>query len=158
MTMDSLFRVCNLGILPFWVLLAVAPRARVTVWLVHAPLVPALLGVVYGVLIFTGSPPPDDGNMSSLAGVSALFSAPRVLTAGWIHYLIFDLFVGAWETRDAGRRGIPHWLVVPCLGLTLMLGPLGLLVYLGVRFARTRVLGLDEAAAVGAEKTAGVDP
>jgi Domain of unknown function (DUF4281) len=144
MSLDDLFRVCNFGILPFWALLALAPRARVTALLVHLPVVPAVLGIVYGVLIFTGSPPPAEGNMGTLAGVTALFSVPRVLTAGWIHYLIFDLFVGAWETRDAARRGIPHWLVVPCLGLTLMLGPLGLLAYLGVRFARTRVLGLGE--------------
>ncbi|HEX6243899.1 MAG TPA: ABA4-like family protein [Polyangiales bacterium] len=144
MSLDTLFRVCNLGVLPFWLLLALAPRARLTALLVHRPLVPILLGTLYGVLIFTGSPPPADGNMGSLAGVTALFSAPQVLTAGWIHYLIFDLFVGAWETRDAARRAVPHLLVVPCLGLTLMLGPLGLLAYLGVRYARTRVLDLDE--------------
>ena len=144
MNFDSLFTVCNYGILPFWALLVLAPRARVTAWLVHYPVVPVVLGVVYGVLLFTGSAPPSEANMGSLAGVSAMFSVPRILTAGWIHYLIFDLFVGAWETRDALRRGIPHWLVAPCLVLTLMLGPLGLLAYLGLRFARTRVLGLDE--------------
>lgn len=147
MPYDTLFRVCNFGILPFWLLLAFAPRARLTALLVHLPLVPILLGTLYGILLFTGSPPPPEGNMGSLAGVSALFSVPRVLTAAWIHYLIFDLFVGAWQTRDAARRGVSHWLVVPCLALTLMLGPLGLLAYLGVRYARTRVLGLDEAMA-----------
>jgi hypothetical protein len=145
MAYDTLFRVCNVGILPFWLLLTFAPRARVTALLVHQPLVPIFLGMLYGILLFTGSAPPPEGNMGSLTGVSALFSVPRVLTAAWIHYLIFDLFVGAWEVRDAARRGISHWLVVPCLGLTLMLGPLGLLAYLAVRFARTRVLGLDEA-------------
>jgi hypothetical protein len=144
MTIDSLFRLCNFGILPFWLLLALAPRSRATALLVHQPVVPSLLGLVYGVLLFSGSPAPTEANMGSLAGVSALFSVPRILTAGWIHYLIFDLFVGAWEARDAARRGVPHWLLVPCLGLTLMFGPLGLLAYLAVRFARTRVLGLDE--------------
>ena len=144
MSLDDLFRLCNFGIVPFWLLLAVAPRARVTALLVHAPLVPVLLGILYGVLIFSGDPAPEEGNMGSLAGVSVLFSVPRVMTAGWIHYLIFDLFVGAWETRDAHRRGLSHWLVVPCLALTFLLGPLGLLAYLGVRFARTRTLGLEE--------------
>lgn len=143
---ETLFKLCNTGILPFWALLVLAPRARVTALLVHQPVVPILLGVVYGALIFGGGAAPADGNMGSLAGVSALFSVPSILTAGWIHYLIFDLFVGAWEARDAARRGVPHWLVVPCLVLTLMLGPLGLLAYLGVRFARTRLLGLDEQA------------
>jgi Domain of unknown function (DUF4281) len=151
MEIDSLFRVCNLGILPFWALLALAPRARVTAHLVHQPVVPVLLGVVYGALIFSGSPAPPEGNMGTLAGVSVLFSVPRILTAGWIHYLVFDLFVGAWEARDAARRGISHWLVVPCLALTLMLGPLGLLAYLGLRFARARVLGLDETGSSSAQ-------
>jgi hypothetical protein len=156
MSYDNLFRLCNLGIVPFWLLLAFAPRARLTALLVHVPVVPILLGTLYGILLFTGDAPPAEGNMGSLAGVSALFSVPRVLTAGWIHYLIFDLFVGAWETRDAARRGVSHWLVVPCLGLTLMLGPLGLLAYLGVRFARTRVLGLNEA--MGATLLTSISP
>ena len=34
--------------------------------------------------------------------------------------------------------------MVPCLFFTLMLGPLGLLMYLGVRFGRMRVTGLEE--------------
>ena len=69
---------------------------------------------------------------------------PSIVVAGGIHYLIFDLFVGAWETRDAQRRGISHWLVVPCLLATLMIGPVGLLLYILVRFASKRVLEYDE--------------
>jgi hypothetical protein len=49
--------------------------------------------------------------------------------AGWIHYLAFDLFVGAWEVRDAQRQGIHHLLVIPCLLATLMAGPAGLALY-----------------------------
>jgi hypothetical protein len=65
--------------------------------------------------------------------------------AGWIHYLIFDLFVGAWEARDARRRGVPHLLLVPCLLATLMIGPVGLLLYVLVRFFSKRLLEFDEA-------------
>jgi len=64
---------------------------------------------------------------------SALFASPLAATFGWIHYLIFDLFIGAWESRDAQRRGIPHWAVIPCLLVTLLAGPIGLLVYLALR-------------------------
>jgi len=70
---------------------------------------------------------------SSLHGVAAFFSSPYALTAGWVHYLVFDLFVGAWETRDAKRRGIPHLLVIPCLVVTLVVGPVGLLLYIVLR-------------------------
>jgi hypothetical protein len=81
----------------------------------------------------------------TLYGVMIGFSAPQIVVAGWIHYLIFDLFIGAWESRDALRRGVPHWLVVPCLLATLMVGPVGLLLYVLLRFSSKRVLEYDEA-------------
>ena len=76
-----------------------------------------------------------------------LFADPWILLAGWIHYLVFDLFIGAWEVRDAARLGIPHLLVVPCLVLTFLFGPVGLLLYGIVRAVRTRRVLVDEAAA-----------
>ncbi|WP_460504090.1 abscisic acid-deficient protein Aba4 family protein [Hymenobacter agri] len=43
------------------------------------------------------------------------------------------MWTGAWELRDAQRRGVPHALLVPCLLLTFLVGPVGLLLYFGVR-------------------------
>jgi hypothetical protein len=65
-----------------------------------------------------------------------------VLLAGWIHYLAFDLFVGSWEVRDAQRVGIHHLFVVPCLVLTVLFGPIGLLLYLLLRAALRRRLAV----------------
>ena len=79
--------------------------------------------------------------------MTAFFSVPETVLVGWVHYLAFDLFVGAWEVRDAQRRSISHLYVVPCLLFTLMLGPVGLLAYLTLRFASVRVSTLDEAVA-----------
>ena len=76
------------------------------------------------------------GGFGSLADVSLLFSEPALLLAGWVHYLAFDLFIGAWEVRDAQKHGVPHLLVVPCLILTFMLGPIGLLLYFAIRTVR----------------------
>ena len=78
----------------------------------------------------------------------ALFTSPFAVLAGWVHYLAFELFVGAWEVRDARRRNVPHLLVVPCLALTLMLGPAGLMSYLMLRFACTRTWMFEESAQV----------
>ena len=64
--------------------------------------------------------------------------------AGWVHYLAFDLFIGSWQVRDAVRNAIPLWLVLPCLVLTFLFGPIGLVAYLAVRTARTRRLGVAE--------------
>jgi hypothetical protein len=70
------------------------------------------------------------GGFSSLTGVVNLFRSPRVVLAGWIHYLAFDLMVGLYIVTDAARVGIIHWWLVPALFLTLMFGPAGLLLYL----------------------------
>ena len=80
------------------------------------------------------------GDFNSLAGVAQLFQNPKALLAGWIHYLAFDLFIGSWEVRDAGRAGLHHLLVVPCLVLTFLFGPVGLLLYFALRAALRRRL------------------
>ena len=68
-----------------------------------------------------------------------LFSEPWILLAGWTHYLAFDLLVGNWEMRDATTRGLPYWLVLPCLVLTFLFGPAGWLLYAIVRLSRRAV-------------------
>ena len=52
---------------------------------------------------------------------------------GWIHFLGFDLFVGASIALDAERVGISHVWCLPILRLTLMYGTVGLLAYLALR-------------------------
>ena len=74
------------------------------------------------------------GGFSSLAGVISLFKSPRVVLAGWVHFLAFDLMVGLFIVTDAARLGIIHWWLLPALFLTLMFGPAGLLLYLAMRF------------------------
>lgn len=83
------------------------------------------------------------GGFDSLAGVAALFSAPGLLLAGWIHYLAFDLFVGRWIVDDGTALSVPRWLLLPCLALTFLFGPVGLLAYwvLRVRATATRTPG-----------------
>ena len=66
----------------------------------------------------------------------ALFTNPEIALAGWLHYLAFDLLIGAWEVRTARREAIPHLLVLPCLALTFLFGPAGFLPFLALRAAR----------------------
>lgn len=136
MSPETLYLLINAGILPGWFLLAFAPRARLTKLLVHSGAYPLIYGAIYTALLcsalFFGQAA-DGAGMSSLAGVMALFSHPAAVLTGWTHYLVFDLFIGAWVGRDAIRRGVPHFLVIPCLFLTLMFGPIGLALYILVR-------------------------
>ncbi|MFD1470635.1 ABA4-like family protein [Hymenobacter caeli] len=134
-TPDFLFSLANPAALLGWALLVLAPRWRGTRALVLSGALPLGLAVAYTGLIAAHylGPHGGEGGFGSLAQVAALFRDPWALLAGWVHYLCFDLAVGAWEVRDAQRRGVPHGALAPCLALTFMLGPLGLLLYCGVR-------------------------
>ncbi len=141
MSPDLIFTAANNGILIFWLLLIVAPRWRGTQSAVHSIAIPLVLGLAYLGLfarVWIGGEGAPGTSYFTLAGVMALFDSPTGAVMGWIHYLVFDLFVGAWEVRDAARRGIPHWMVVPCLIVTLMAGPIGLALYLVLRIALRR--------------------
>lgn len=118
--------------------MAVAPRWTWTRKLVLSGLYPLALGLVYLCIIVTTFSF-DEGDFGSLAGVTRLFENPYALTAGWIHYLAFDMFIGAWEVTDSQKHNIAHWKVIPCLVLTFMFGPIGLIAYFLVRFLKTRM-------------------
>lgn len=137
MTPEKLFSICSTLVLPGWLLLVVAPRWKWTARLICAVLLPLMLALVYLFLVVThfGT---SEGGFGSLAQVAQLFQNPNNLLAGWIHYLAFDLFVGSWEVRDAQRVGLHHLLVVPCLILTFLFGPVGLLLYFALRFGIKR--------------------
>jgi hypothetical protein len=129
---ETLFSLASSAVLPGWLLLVAAPAWKWTTRLVCGVVLPALLGLLYVYLIavhWAGS----QGGFGSLAEVRQLFDNPGLLLAGWVHYLAFDLFVGAWEVRDARRLALPHLAVVPCLLLTFLFGPIGLLLYLALR-------------------------
>lgn len=141
MSAELIFSICNLSVIPGWILLLVLPRWKWTLGLISAGIIPFVLGVIYGVLLFSqlGSLP-EGGGFGSLEALGILFSDPNALLVGWVHYLAFDLFIGAWEVRDAQQRNIPHWMVIPCLPLTFIAGPVGLVLYLVIRAARTKQL------------------
>jgi len=141
----DLFLVCNYGILPAWALLMIAPESNWTRWVVHSAAIPLLLAAAYVFCLASVPAMLEGGSFATLEGVMKLFADPWLVLAGWIHYLAFDLFVGAWECRDASRREIPHRYVVPCLIMTLMLGPIGLAMYLAVRAVKRGAWVLDEA-------------
>lgn len=133
---DQIFSACSAVAMIGWVALAVLPSRPFAVQVFARMLVPGAIGVVYLYLLLTSAGSmPADGGFGSLAEIKKLFAVDQLLLAGWIHYLAFDLFVGSWEVEDARKRGLSHWLVLPCLFLTLMAGPAGLLIYLILRTA-----------------------
>ncbi len=137
MKAEQIFSIANLIALIGWILLAVAPRWIVTRKVVLSGAIPLLLSVAYLILIvvFFGRA---EGGFDSLPNVMKLFTDEWTVLAAWIHYLVFDMFVGIWEVKDAQKKGISHWFVIPCLVLTFMLGPIGFLLYSVLRFFLAR--------------------
>jgi hypothetical protein len=131
MPAERLFSICSFAVVPGWLLLVVAPRWRWT-QRIAAVALPLALAAVYLTLLvaYFGK---SEGGFGSLAQVSKLFENPYVLLAGWIHYLAFDLFIGSWQVRDAQRLRIAHAFVIPCLLLTFLFGPTGLLTWFLIR-------------------------
>jgi hypothetical protein len=131
MPAERLFSICSIVVVPGWLLLVIAPRWRWT-QRIAAVALPLALAAVYLTLLvaYFGK---SEGGFGSLAQVSKLFANPYLLLAGWIHYLAFDLFVGCWQVRDSQRLRIAHAFVVPCLLLTFLFGPTGLLTWFLIR-------------------------
>jgi len=127
MTIEGVFSACNLLAVAGWILLLAVPGHRLAMR-IAGTVIPLTLAAVY-LTVFVLHARGSNGGFSSLAAVAQLFENRWLLLAGWVHYLAFDLFIGAWETRDAMARRVPRLLLAPCLVMTFMLGPIGLLCY-----------------------------
>lgn len=133
---DTIFQIASTLALGGWAVLLAGPFLPRLSQVVAGGLIPALLATVYAgiVLAFWAGA---DGGFASLGDVARLFESRWLLLAGWIHYLAFDLVVGAWVARVAQREGVAFWLVVPCLVLTFLFGPAGWLAFQAIRLARS---------------------
>jgi hypothetical protein len=135
MSPDLVFSIANNFTLLPWLLLLILPRWRGTRIVAQSGGAMLLFAGGYIIMLATsfstntGSAP----NFSTLEGIKTLFQNDYALVAGWLHYLAFDLFVGCWQVEDAHRRGIKHYWLIPSLFFTLMLGPVGWLLYQIVR-------------------------
>jgi hypothetical protein len=131
MTLETIFSLCSGLAILGWLGLVFLPESTVARELLPSVIIPVLLGLTYAYLMFSfGGEAPAESGFGMLVEVKALFSVDALLLAGWIHYLAFDLFIGAWIIRDSQSHDMRHMLVVPCLFFTLMTGPFGMLLYL----------------------------
>jgi hypothetical protein len=134
---EAVFKIANSLALLGWIVLVIFGWQRRVSGLVTAVVLPLAFAALYTLVVALHAGE-SSGDFNSLSGVAALFSHRWFLLAGWVHYLAFDLFIGSWEVRDAAAQRIPHWAVVPCLILTFLLGPVGLLLYFTLRVLMRR--------------------
>ncbi len=132
MNYEAAFSTAGILAMCGWIILLASPFIPTWSNRIAGFIIPLLLSVGY-VALFAFSRENDGGGFGSLAEVMKLFSYPNAALAGWVHFLAFDLFIGAWQCRTARAVGVRFWFVIPCLALTFLFGPLGLLVFLALR-------------------------
>ena len=137
MSPSAIFQICNAIALIGWIILVLMPFWFQSDKFIIGTIV-TLFCIVYAWLVVTHFHLEDFQKFNSVDGVMELFTQPPVVVAGWVHYLAFDLMTGLFIKRNAIKHGISHWLVIPCLLFTFMLGPIGLLLYLLVRLIFTK--------------------
>jgi hypothetical protein len=120
-----------------WLCLLVSPLIPKWSDLIAGTILPVVLSLGYFALLILPSSD-SGGGFGTLADVMELFSYERAALAGWVHFLAFDLFIGAWVCGKARSEGISFWVVSPCLPMIFLFGPVGLLAFQAVRAARCR--------------------
>jgi len=140
---EEIFSLAGLAAAIGWALLILGPRRFG--WLNAIPLwvIPFGLSAVYAALVlsrFSGT----GGGYDSLAAVAQLLSSDWALLAGWVHYLAFDLFVGAVMAARMDRVHVNRVVQAPILAMIFMFGPFGFLI------AAATEIGLRATRRVGA--------
>ncbi len=130
MTASTVFSIFNFFALIGWVIMIAGvvtkrPFLRDTlpgIWF------PVMLSIAYTALIifFFGQ---TEGGFDSLENVQKLFADPWVAVACWIHFLAFDIFIGARIARQTSELSLPRWPLIATLPLTFLFGPAGYLAF-----------------------------
>ena len=140
MTASGLFSVFSMLAMAGWIILALGVALKRD-WLrdaVAGTYIPVVISAAYVILIvffFAGA----DGGFDTLESVQKLFTSPWAALAGWIHYLAFDLFMGARIARGMEEQGLPRWPLVFLLPLTFLFGPIGYLAFEIIKASNQRL-------------------
>jgi Domain of unknown function (DUF4281) len=133
-TADQLFQVVNPVALLGWIVLIAGIIFKKPLWrdIIAGQVFPTVLSLVYTMLIvfFWAKA---EGGFDTLPNVQKLFTYPWAALAGWVHYLAFDLFVGAHISRRVMEDGLPRLILIALLPLTFLFGPIG---YFGFQICR----------------------
>jgi len=138
MTPDTLFQLSNSIALLGWCVLIIASPFWFAYDKLLIGIIITLFALAYFWLFVQNFKFSDLEKFSTLDGVMELFTGKIAVTIAWLHFLAFDLMAGIWIKRNAVLHGIKHRILLPCFFLTFMLGPIGILLYLLIRFIHTK--------------------
>jgi len=127
MNFQFAFSVAGILAIVGWLVLLASPFMPVWSDRIAGVVLPAILSFGYFALLVLF--PADAGGFGTFDEVLELFTHPSSVLAGWVHFLAFDLLVGAWICRAGRRESISFWAILPCLPITFSFGPLGFLCF-----------------------------
>ncbi len=135
--MNFIFNCINVFAFLGWLLLFVAPSWKNTQFIINNGIL-VTLASVYFVFVARGISTFNLLDFSSFDKVKILFSNDYALITGWIHYLIFDLFVGLYIVRKSIEIGISRWIYSLILPFTFLFGPIGFLIFNFVSLSKSK--------------------
>jgi hypothetical protein len=139
MNATSIFSFANSFVLLGWILLIFLPKWKHTQTIILNGMI-LLFSILYSYLLLKGIGSFNVDSFSTLANVKTLFQDDTAVAMGWIHYLAFDLFVGAYIVKKSQQLQISRWLYTLPLPFTFMFGPVGYLLFFIIKTIKTQSL------------------
>ena len=147
LTLSNIYLWVTLGILPFWLLLFIVPNSGISKFLLNSILLPLIFSVMYVYLVYQAFLLDEDffeifKLYISLENLISIFSSKSFLLIFWLHFVILNILLGTWITRDNIKYNMPKALIILALVMVYFTGPLGLVFYWFFRIFYAKKIGL----------------
>ena len=138
LTFENIYLWASFGVLPFWFMLLLIPKSKITHLFVNSVVLPLILAAAYGNVIYQtvllNEPFVDIfGIYFSLDNLYAVFASESFLLLFWLHFLSLNLFLGSWVAQEGIKYNIPRSLLAIPLILIYFTGPVGFVLYWLIR-------------------------
>jgi Domain of unknown function (DUF4281) len=136
MEVSDVYILAGIAIFIPWLLLLFAPYGRFTDRIVQLFAITCMvLGLIFIYRFFFS--PDARAEIFCFECLGRLFNNENMVLSAWLNYLSFGLFAGLWIVHDGDGAGIPHFYRLIPLLLTFVAGPIGVVLYLLMRFVKT---------------------
>ena len=159
-TLEMIYQVTNIGVIPLWLLIIFVPRSKITQGLVNNLFIPLIMAFTYSYLALEQLSPSDALSYDTekdpldflenfklylgLDQLMLLMDKSLFVLIFWIHFLTISLFLGVWIANDAIKYNIHKYIVFFPLMLTYFSGPVGLFLYLILRLLIVQKFRLND--------------
>lgn len=139
MELNLLFNIANFCVLPFWTLMIFLPNWNITQKVMKSYLIflPFIALYIYLFIIGLNAENIETLSNPQLPELAQVFSEETITFAGWVHFIVLDLFVGRYIYWQGQEKSI--W-TIHSLILCLFAGPIGLFSHIITNYIQTNLL------------------